>query len=551
MTATETLNEGLKRGYELTIVAGTIATKVDEAIAEVAPQVRMPGFRPGKVPANLIRKMHGESLRRDVVQRAISEEVQKLLSDNGLRPAMQPDVEVEGAETAGNDILVKVNLEVLPEVPETDVGAIVLERLTVEAGEADIDAAVERLASGQKSFEEAAAKYKAKSGDLVVMDYAGSIKGKAFEGGTGEAMEIELGSGRLIPGFEEQLTGVKAGDEKTLDVTFPEDYPAKELAGKEAQFAVKVTAVKKPKPVEVNDAFATSLGLENLEQLRGILKDQVEQELNGLTRTYLKRKLLDHLAAAHSFDVPPSMVDAEFDQIWRQVEAEADEEEKAKMEAERDDYRRIAERRVRLGLLLSDLGQKNGVEVTQVEMNRLVAQEAARYRGQEQQVQKFFAENPMAAAQLRAPLFEEKVVDWLLGKASISDRVVTRAELEAAIESEDETPLSAAVIPHGAPGHVHGPDCDHDHHHDHAHHDHDVKPAKKAPAKKAAKAKDAEPAAAAPAVDEASPAAAKPAKKAPAKKAAAKADAGEATTGDAAPAKAPAKKAPAAKKAAK
>lgn len=508
MTATETLNEGLKRGYELTIPAKSIATKVDEAVAEVAPQVRMPGFRPGKVPTNLIRKMHGESLRREVVQRSITEEVQKLLTDKGLRPAMQPSVDVDSDLSGDTDIKLKVSLEVLPDVPATDVEGIALERLTVEATDAEIDAAVERLAAGQKSFEDASAKHKAKSGDLVVMDYAGTVNGVAFDGGTGEGMEIELGSGRLIPGFEEQLEGVKTGDEKTLNVTFPEDYPAKDLAGKEAQFAVKVTAVRTSKPVEINDAFATNLGLENLEQLRTILKDQVEQELNGLTRTYMKRKLLDHLAAAHDFDVPPSMVDAEFDQIWQQVEAEASDEEKATMEGERDEYRRIAERRVRLGLLLSDLGQKNGVEVSQAEMGRLIAQEAARYRGQEREVQKFFAENAVAAAQLRAPLFEEKVVDWLLGKAAITDRAVSRADLEAAIESEDETPLSAA-LPHGAPGHVHGPDCDHDHGHDHG-----VKP-KKAPAKKATAKKAEEPAEAAVAEE-------KPAKKPAAKKAAAK-----------------------------
>ena len=511
MTATETLNEGLKRGYELTIPAKSIAAKVDEAVAEVAPQVRMPGFRPGKVPANLIRKMHGESLRREVVQRSITEAVQKLLTDKGLRPAMQPSVDTDSDLAADVDITLKISLEVLPDVPATDVEGIALERLTVEPTDAEIDAAVERLAAGQKSFEDAPAKHKAKTGDLVVMDYVGTVDGVAFDGGTGEGMEIELGSGRLIPGFEEQLEGVKTGDEKTLNVTFPEDYPAKDLAGKEAQFAVKVTAVRTSKPVEINDEFATNLGLENLEQLRTILKDQVEQELNGLTRTYMKRKLLDHLAAAHDFDVPPSMVDAEFDQIWRQVEAEASDEEKATMEGERDEYRRIAERRVRLGLLLSDLGQKNGVEVTQAEMGRLIAQEAARYRGQEREVQKFFAENAVAAAQLRAPLFEEKVVDWLLGKAAITDRAVSRQELEAAIESEDETPLSAA-LPHGAPGHVHGPDCNHDH-------DHEVTP-KKAPAKKAA-AKKAEPA---PEVAAEEAPAEKPAKKPAAKKAAPKAE---------------------------
>jgi trigger factor len=520
MNVTETLNEGLKRGFELLIEAKAIADRVEAAVADVAPQIRMPGFRPGKVPANLIRKMHGEALRREALQNAVNDSVSQLLADRGLRPAMQPSVDLDGGLGEGEDVKVSVSLEILPDVPEADIEGIKLERLMAEPTEAEIDNALQRLAEQQKSFEDAPAKHKAKAGDLVVMDYAGSVGGDAFEGGTGEDMEIELGSGRLIPGFEDGLTGVKVGDKKNVKVTFPADYPAENLAGKDAEFAVTVKAVKLAKTPVVDDTLATNLGLESLEKLKEILKDQVESELNGLTRTYLKRKLLDHLAAAHDFEVPPSMVEAEFEQIWRQVGAEASEEDKAQMEGERGDYVRIAERRVRLGLLLSDIGQKNNVQVTQAEMNRLVAQEAARFRGQEAQVQKYFSENAMAAAQLRAPLFEEKVVDFLLGKAAITDRTVSRSELEAAIESEDETPTGATG------GHVHGPDCDHDHDHVHG-----AKPAKKAAAKKALpkKAVAAEPA---PAAEEA----VKPAKKVAAKKAAAE------PAAEAAPAKKPAKK---------
>lgn len=513
MTVTETLNEGLKRGFEVTIDAKTIAAKVDAAVAEVAPQIRMPGFRPGKVPSNLIRKMHGPALRREAVQAAVNDAVSQLMSDRALRPAMQPSVDLDGGLEEGDDIKISVALEVLPDVPAADVEGIALERLMVEPADSDIDTALERLAEQQKSFEDAPAKHKAKTGDLVVMDYAGSVDGVAFDGGTGEDMEIELGSGRLIPGFEDGLAGVKAGDKTTVKVTFPADYPAENLAAKAAEFAIVVKAVKTAKTPVIDDTLATNLGLESLEKLREILKDQVSSELNGLTRTYLKRKLLDHLAAAHSFEVPPSMVDAEFEQIWRQVAAEASDEDKAELEADRGDYARIAERRVRLGLLLSDIGQRNGVQVSQTEMNRLVAQEAARFPGQERDVQKYFAENAMAAAQLRAPLFEEKVVDFLLGKATITDRVVTRAELETAIESEDETPLAAAHA------HVHGPDCDHDHDHDHA-------PRKKAAAKKVVKTEAA-----------AEEAPAKPAKKPASKKAAA-------GTTEAAAEAAPAKAAP-------
>jgi trigger factor len=284
-------------------------------------------------------------------------------------------------------------------------------------------------------------------------------------------MAVELGSGRLIPGFEDQLLGAKLGDQRTVRLDFPVDYGAADLAGKAAEFAVTVTAVRRPSIPAVDEALATNLGLESLEQLRGILKDQTEAELARLSRTYLKRKLLDHLAATQDFAVPPSMVETEFTQIWSQAESEAGADQKDALEAEREDYRRIAERRVRLGLLLAEIGQREGVTITSQEMNQLVAREAARYRGQEEQVRRFFAENEAAAAQLRAPLFEEKVVDLLLGKADITERTVTRAELEAAIADEDETPLAAR---HAHEGHVHGPDCDHDHDHGHDHaHDHD------------------------------------------------------------------------------
>lgn len=526
MTVTETLNDGLKRAYAVTIPARDIAAKVDAAIAQVAPQVRMPGFRPGKVPGNLIRRMHGEALRREALSEAVKESVERLVTERGLRPAMQPAVDIDSGLAEGEDVTLSISLEVLPEVPPVEVEGIELEKILVEATDAEIDSALARLAEQQKTFVDAPAGHAAAHGDLVVMDYAGTVDGVAFEGGTGEGMEIELGSGRLIPGFEDSLVGVSAGDEKTVQLTFPADYPAANLAGKPAEFAVRVTAVRQPQLPAIDETLATNLGLDSLDKLREILKDQVEAELAGLTRTHLKRKLLDHLAAACSFDVPPSMVEAEFETIWQQVTADADEAQKAALEAERADYARIAERRVRLGLLLSDIGQKNGVQVTQAEMNRLVAQEAARYPGQEREVQQYFADNALAAAQLRAPLFEEKVVDFILSKARLTERTATRAELEAAIESEDETPT----------GHVHGPDCDHDHAEAVA-----DKPARK-PAAKKAKASGAAGGATADGAT-AGADAPKPAKKAAAKKAAPATE----VTGDA-PADTPARK-PRAKKA--
>ena len=509
MQTVETLNEGLKRAYTLTIAAKDIIARVEAEVRQVAPQVRMPGFRPGKVPANLIKKMHGPALEQQALDSAVRESVQSLLAEKQLRPAMQPAVELGEDYAPGKDAEVKVSLEVLPDVPEPAIDGLKLERLTVEAPEAEVDAAVARLASSQKSFEDALEGHPAVEGDLVVMDFVGKVDGEPFEGGTGEGMSIELGSGRLIPGFEEGLEGVKVGEERVLNVTFPEDYNVAYLKGKPATFEVKVTAVKTPKEAVADEDFAKSLGLEGLEQLRGLLKGQVEQELNNLTRTHMKRKLLDQLAASHDFPVPPSMVEAEFAQIWAQLEHEASHEADpeaalSEMEKEREDYRRIAERRVRLGLLLSEIGQRNGVEVSAQEMNRLIAQAAQQYgpKDRERFVQ-YVQQDPMAAAQLRAPLYEDKVVDFLFSKAEISDRVVTREELEAAIEAEDDSI---------GKGHVHGPGCGHDHHdHDHG----EAKPkAKKAAPKKA----KAEPVAEAPAAEEAP--AEKPAKKPAAKKAA-------------------------------
>jgi trigger factor len=550
MQTVETLNEGLKRAFKITIPAKDIDARVDGELKRVAPQIRMPGFRPGKVPANLVRKMHGPALQQQALESAIQESVQRLMTENKLRPAMQPSVELEEGGD-GKDAVVNVQLETLPEVPEAQIESLKLERLTVEADDAAVDEALQRLVQGQKSFDPAPADYAAQMGDLVLMDFEGSIDGEPFEGGKGEGMSIELGTGRLIPGFEDQLVGCKANEQRTLTVTFPEDYNVDYLKGRDATFEVTINEVQKPREAAPDDAFAKAMGLEGIDQLRGLLKGQVEQEHNGLTRTHMKRKLLDQLAASHDFPVPPSMVEAEFNQIWQQLEHEAGHEAdpeaaRAEMEAEREEYRRIAERRVRLGLLLSDIGQRNGVEVSQQEMNQLIMQAAQQYRpADREKFVQYVREEPMAAAQLRAPLFEDKVVDFLFGKAEISERTVSRAELEHEIEAEE--------------GHVHGPDCNHDHAHG------DDKPkAKKAGGKKAKaddaaaedapaevkpKAKKAKAAEAAPS-DEAPAAEDKPAKKPRAKKAAASDEAAapeaEAPAPEA-PAPAPAKK-PAARK---
>lgn len=487
----ETENQGLKRAFMLTIPAEDIDARVAQEVKRIAPQVRMPGFRPGKVPANLIRKMHGEALQQDALNSAVQAGVQQLLQEQKLRPAMQPQVNLQGEYKPGADAAVEVRLEALPEIPGANFDNLKLERLTVPVDDAAIEQQLQQLASSNKSWTDAEEGHAAVNGDAVVIDFAGSVDGEAFEGGTGEDMQVELGSGRLIPGFEEQLVGAKVGDQRELNVTFPDDYPVENLKGKPAVFSVTVKGVKLAGEAKIDDDFAKTLGLKDIDQLRGILRDQQEQELNQLTRTHMKRRLLDELASRHSFAVPESMVDAEFQNIMAQLRHEASHEADpeaalAEIESEASEYRGIAERRVRLGLLLSEIGAANGVEISQREMNQLIAQAAGQYQGKDRErFIQYVQQEPMAAAQLRAPLYEDKVVDFLFSKAEITDRASTRAELEADLESEE--------------GHVHGPGCGHD-----------VPEAKPVKAKKAAKGK-AE-AAEAPAAAE-KPAKAKPAAK--------------------------------------
>ncbi|MEO8176933.1 MAG: trigger factor [Sphingomicrobium sp.] len=549
MKTVETENQGLKRAFMLTIAAKDIEARVDQEVRRIAPQVRMPGFRPGKVPPNLIRKMHGDSLQQDALNGAVQDSVQQLLQERKLRPALQPQVELDERYEPGKDAEVKVSLEALPDLPAPQIDGLTLERLTVDVDDSTIDEALGKLARENKNWTDAAKKHTAETGDLVVIDFAGSVAGVPFEGGTGEDMSVELGSGLLIPGFEEGLVGVKPGDKRDLNVTFPDNYASAKLKGQPAVFAVTVKAVKTAGEFKVDETFAKSLGLQSLEQLRGLIRDQQQQELNGLTRTHMKRRLLDQLAAKHDFAVPQSMVDAEFENIMQQLRHEAgheDDPQAALAEIEKDspEYQSIAERRVRLGLLLSEVGQANGVLVSEQEMNRLIGQAASQYQGKERErFIQYIQQEPMAAAQLRAPLYEDKVVDFLFSKAEISERTASRAELEADLESEE--------------GHVHGPGCGHDH----------ATPAKtaKAKGKKPAKAEakvEAKPAAPAkgkvaetkadapkPAKPLKDGAGAKAADKAPVKPAAAKAAAAPKAKAQKAPAqKAPAKKAAAKKK---
>ena len=540
MQIKETANEGLKRAYAVTIPAKDIDERVGSEVKKIAPQVRMPGFRPGKVPANLVRKMHGEQLHAQAVNDMIRESVDKVMADNKLRPAMQPKVEFGEGYEEGKDAELTVELEILPEIEAPEIKDLELERLTVPVKDEAVDEAVQNIADQNKSYKDAAKTRKAGEGDQLIIDFVGRVDGTEFEGGKAENTPLVIGSGQFIPGFEEQLTGVKTGDEKTITVTFPDDYPAEHLAGKDAEFDVTVQQVKVATETKVDDEFAKNLGLDSIDKLKELVRGQLEQETSGLTRTQMKRQLLDKLAAGHDFAVPQGMVDAEFDQIWAQLQQEAAQSEDPEamlkeIEDEKDDYRKIAERRVRLGLLLSEIGQANGVEVNANEMQMLIQQAAQQYRAEDRErFMEYVRTEPMAAAQLRAPLYEDKVVDFLFDKAEITDREVTREELEAAIEAEDTTdekPKKKAAAKKKAPAKKAAEKKDDAKSDEKAA---DKKPAaKKAPAKKAAAKKADDKKADDKKADDKKPAAKKAparkaadkkpaAKKAPAKKAAAK-----------------------------
>ena len=492
----ETKRDGLKREFMLTIPAADIEARVNDEVKRLAPQVRMPGFRPGKVPANLIRKMHGDSLHQDALNTAVQAGVEQMLAEQGVRPALRPEVSL-GSYEQGKDAKIAVEVEALPTVPTPNIDGIEIERLSVPADEKAVEQQLQAIAQGSKRWSDAPKKHAAAHGDLVVLDFVGKIAGKLFDGGAGEDMSVELGSGRLIPGFEEQLIGAKAGDERDVEVKFPDDYPSEPTRGKPATFAVKVKAIKTAGDTNLDDEFAKSLGLTDLDQLRDLIRSQYEQQSFELARTHMKRQLLDQLAARHDFPVPQGMVDAEYDNILGQLRNEAQHEADpaaALAEIERDaaEYKRISERRVRLGLLLSEIGAMNGIEITDQEMNGVIANAASQYQGKDRDnFVRYIQQEPAAQAQLRAPLYEEKVVDYLFTLAKVSDRKATRAELEADLESEE--------------GHVHGPGCGHDH----------AMPAK-ATAKKGVKAAKAAPKPAAKKAE------AKPAPKAAAKKVEAK-----------------------------
>jgi trigger factor len=443
MQVTETLNDGLKRGYTITVTASELDEKVTQKLVEAAPDIEMKGFRKGKVPLALLRKQFGTRILGDAMQEALDTAVQDHLASSGDRPAMQPKMVMVDGENwkEGEDVTVSVSYEALPEIPEIDINAITLERVQVKADEASVTEALESLAKTAQSFDDRKKGAKAKDGDQLVIDFKGSVDGEAFEGGAAEDYPLVLGSNSFIPGFEAQLVGAKAGDEVTVNVTFPESYGAKHLAGKAAEFACMVKTVKAPKPAEIDDEMAKRFGAEDLAALKAQVTERLEAEYKGAARALLKRALLDRLDAMVSMDLPDSLVDAEAGQIahslWHEEHPDDHGHNHDAIEPT-DEHKKLAERRVRLGLLLAELGRKQKIEVTDAEMTQAVLAQARQYPGQERAFFEYVQKNPQMQQQLRAPIFEDKVVDFIVAGANVTDKEISKDDLQKAVEALDE-----------------------------------------------------------------------------------------------------------------
>ncbi len=443
MQVTETLKDGLKRSYTITVPAADLDAKVNEKLVEAQPEVEMKGFRKGKVPMAILKKQFGERLMGDAMQDAIDGAMKEHFDATGDRPAMQPKVEMKDGEKwqKGDDVVVEMSYEALPEIPEVDLSKLKLEKLVVKADDAAVTEALDNIAKSAKNFEDRKKGSKAKDGDQVVIDFVGKIDGEAFEGGAGEDYPLELGSGSFIPGFEEQLVGAKAGEEVAVKVSFPEEYGAKHLAGKEAIFDCTVKAVKEPKAAEVNDELAKQFGAEDLAALKAQITERLESEYTGAARQVMKRALLDQLDGMVKFDLPPSLVEAEANQIAHQIWHDEHPEEHGHNHGSiepTDEHKSLAERRVRLGLLLAEIGRKENVEVTDSEMTQAVMMQARQYPGQERAFFEFVQKNPQMQQQLRAPIFEDKVVDLVVAGAKVTDKTVSKDDLQKAIEALDE-----------------------------------------------------------------------------------------------------------------
>jgi len=438
MQVTETLNEGLKRAYKLMLTAQELDDKVNEKLLEAQPDIEMKGFRKGKVPMALLKKQFGQRLLGEAMQEAVDGAMNKHFEDSGDRPALQPEVKMTNEDwKEGDDVHVEMAYEKLPEIPEVDLASISLERMVVKADDAAVDEALASLAETAQDFKDRKKGSKAKDGDQVVFDFVGKVDGEAFEGGSAEDYPLVLGSNQFIPGFEEQLVGVKAGEEKDVTVTFPEEYQAEHLAGKEAVFSCTVKEVKEPVAAEIDDELAKKFGAEDLDALKGQIRERLEAEYAGAARAVLKRGLLDKLDEMVSFELPPSLVEAEAKQIahqlWHEEHPEVHDHNHEAIEPT-EEHTKLAERRVRLGLLLAELGQKAEVEVTDAEMTQAIMNQARQYPGQERQFFEFVQQNAQMQQQLRAPIFEDKVVDYVCELATVTEKEISKDDLQKAVE---------------------------------------------------------------------------------------------------------------------
>ncbi len=441
MQVTETLNEGLKRGYTVTLTAAQLDEKVVAKLLEAQPEIEVKGFRKGKVPLPMLRKQFGQRVMGDAMQEAIDGAMAEHFEKTGDRPAMQPKIEMKDGETwkEGDDVIVTVEYEALPEIPEVDFSGVTLERLVVKAEDAAVTEALENLAKNAQDFGDKDGV--SESGDQVIIDFEGFVDGEAFEGGKGEDYPLVLGSNSFIPGFEDQLIGKKADEAVDVNVSFPTEYGAEHLAGKEALFKCTVKAVKAPKAAELNDELAKKFGSDDLAALKTQIADRLEAEYKGASRAVMKRGLLDALDGLVSFDLPPSLVEAEASQIahqlWHEENPEVHDHNHGAVEAT-DEHKKLAERRVRLGLLLAEIGRKQAIEVTDQEMTQAVMMQARQYPGQERAFFEFVQKNAQMQQQLRAPIFEDKVIDFIAEGAKVTDKEVSKEDLQKAVEALDE-----------------------------------------------------------------------------------------------------------------
>jgi trigger factor len=449
MQVTETLSSGLKREYKVVVNAAELSKELDSKLVEMAGRANIKGFRPGKVPVPHLKRMYGKSLMAEVVQKAIDDQSKKVLVDHNLKPAYQPEVKLPEEEKEVNaimdgtgDLAFSLAFEVIPTFELKDVSNVELTRHVVEVADAQVDEALGRLTSQYKSWD--AKKGKAATGDKVTIGFVGKIDGKVFDGGTAEDVPLEIGSGQFIPGFEDQLVGTKSGDELTVKVSFPETYGVKELAGKPAEFAVKVVGVEAPKEGTLDDEFAKKIGFEDLGKLKDMIRSRISGEFESMTSMKLKRDVLDALDGLYSFELPERLVEAEFGGIWNALSTEMQKagksfaDEGTTEEDARKEYHSIAERRVRLGLVLGTLGEKEGIQVNEQELQQSLMARARQFPGQEKQVFEHYRKNPNALIELRGPVFEQKVVDFLVSKAKVTDKSVSREALQAMVQDDDE-----------------------------------------------------------------------------------------------------------------